>query len=248
MQHWAHLFIHGILHLQGYDHIKEQEAIIMEQLEANILTELGYIEALRAIIYAKTYQKNALTYMPKNEAQLLKTLRHCHHHKIIDQDAMTMIEGVFNVSNMQVRDTMVPRAQMVVIKIEQSLESIVQIISESKHSRFPVICEHKDDILGILLAKDILPYLHSKATPFVLKDLIRPSFVVPESKRLDNLLHDFQAKHSHMAIVVDEYGSVAGLITIEDVLEKLWVILKMKAFKMKMHMLLNSTIQPILLF
>ena len=159
--------------------------------------------------------------MPKSEQQLLKVLKHCYDKKIIDQDAMTMIEGVFNVSNMQVRDSMIPRAQMVFIKLDQPIESVVEAISASKHSRFPVICEHKDDIIGILLAKDILPYLDPKKRPFDIQKLIRPSFVVPESKRLDNLLHDFQAKHSHMAIVVDEYGSVAGLITIEDILEKI---------------------------
>ena len=147
------------------------------------------------------------------------TLHEFRDQKIIDNDALGMIEGVLNVATMQVRDIMIPRAQMVVIDYEANIDNITKTIIESKHSRFPVICEHKDDIKGILLAKDVLNYFHKSEDEFDIKEFIRPVFFVPESKKLDNLLHDFQIKHAHLAIVVDEYGNVAGLVTIEDVIE-----------------------------
>ncbi|MBT4884773.1 MAG: CBS domain-containing protein [Legionellales bacterium] len=158
---------------------------------------------------------------PNSEAQMLKTLHEYVEQKTIDHDSMTMIEGVLNVSKIQVRDTMIPRAQMVILNVEQSLEEITKIIIESKHSRFPVICENKDNIIGFLLAKDLLINFQKPKESFDIKTAIRPAIFVPESKKLDNLLHEFQVKHSHMAIVIDEYGNVAGLVTIEDVLEKI---------------------------
>ena len=150
---------------------------------------------------------------------LTKTLHECRDQKIIDNEALAMIEGVLNVATMQVRDIMIPRAQMVVINFVQNIEDIVNIIIDSKHSRFPIICEHKDDIKGILLAKDVLNHFKKNDENFEIKEYTRPVFFVPESKKLDNLLHEFQVKHAHMAIVVDEYGNVAGLVTIEDVIE-----------------------------
>jgi len=158
---------------------------------------------------------------PNTEAQMLKTLHDCVAQKVIDQDSMTMIEGVLNVSKIKVRDTMIPRAQMVILNVDQSLEEIAKIIIESKHSRFPVICENKDNIIGFLLAKDLLINFQKPKENFNIRSAIRPAIFVPESKKLDNLLHEFQVKHSHMAIVIDEYGNVAGLVTIEDVLEKI---------------------------
>ena len=158
---------------------------------------------------------------PHTEKHMLDMLYGCMEHKVIDQDALTMIEGVLNVSKMQVRDTMVPRAQMVCIQHDMPLEPIAQIITETKHSRFPVIGENKDNIVGVLLAKDLLSYMHKPVDNFSIDMVMRPAIFVPESKKLDNLLHEFQIKHTHMAIVVDEYGNVAGLVTIEDVLEKI---------------------------
>jgi magnesium and cobalt transporter len=158
---------------------------------------------------------------PDTEKHMLDTLHAWLEQKVIDQDALTMIEGVLNVSKMQVRDTMVPRAQMVCLQHDMSLETIAQIITETKHSRFPVIGDNKDHVVGVLLAKDLLSYMHKPVDNFSIDMVMRPAIFVPESKKLDNLLHEFQVKHTHMAIVVDEYGNVAGLVTIEDVLEKI---------------------------
>lgn len=150
---------------------------------------------------------------------LSNTLHDCHKEKVIDSDSLAMIEGVLNVAKMKVRDIMIPRSQMIVINCDQSIEEIAKTIIDSKHSRFPVICENKDDIIGILLAKDLLNYFHSSQNKFEIKEFVREVFFVPESKKLDNLLRDFQIKHSHMALVLDEYGNIAGLVTIEDVIE-----------------------------
>jgi len=133
-----------------------------------------------------------------------------------------MLAGVLEVSETQVREVMVPRSQMVVIDIEQAFDEILALIVESGHSRFPVIGEDRDEILGILLAKDLLRYFGTGATQDVaVRKLLRPASVIPESKRLKALLKEFRASHNHMAIVVDEYGGVAGLLTIEDVLEEI---------------------------
>lgn len=162
---------------------------------------------------------NYFNYKPTNEKQLLKILAHCTTTKIIDKDAMTMIEGVLNVSKMKVRDTMIPRAQMITVERENNIDDITKIITESRHSRFPVVGENKDDILGILLAKDLLSL--TEEDNFDITNILHTTIFVPESKRLDNLLHEFQIKHCHMAIVLDEYGGISGLVTIEDVLEKI---------------------------
>ena len=140
----------------------------------------------------------------------------------LDADEKSMLTGVLEVSATQVRDVMVPRSQMVVIDIEDAFDETLKMIVESGHSRFPVIGEDRDEVLGILLAKDLLRYFGKDAAKEVtIRKLLRPASVIPESKRLNALLKEFRASHNHMAIVVDEYGGVAGLLTIEDVLEEI---------------------------
>jgi magnesium and cobalt transporter len=140
----------------------------------------------------------------------------------LDAEEKSMLTGVLEVSETQVRDVMVPRSQMVVIDIEDEFDEILAMIVESGHSRFPVIGEDRDEVLGILLAKDLLRYFGSDAArELTIRKLLRPASVIPESKRLNALLKEFRASHNHMAIVVDEYGGVAGLLTIEDVLEEI---------------------------
>ena len=140
----------------------------------------------------------------------------------LDAEEKSMLTGVLEVSETQVRDVMIPRSQMIVIDIEQDFDEILAVIIQSGHSRFPVIGEDRDEVLGVLLAKDLLRYFHSEdAKDVPLRKLLRPASVIPESKRLNALLKEFRASHNHMAIVVDEYGGVAGLLTIEDVLEEI---------------------------
>ena len=140
----------------------------------------------------------------------------------LDAEEKSMLTGVLEVSATQVRDVMVPRSQMVVIDIEDEFDEILAMIVESGHSRFPVIGEDRDEVLGVLLAKDLLRYFGSDAArELSIRKLLRPAAVIPESKRLNALLKEFRASHNHMAIVVDEYGGVAGLVTIEDVLEEI---------------------------
>jgi magnesium and cobalt transporter len=140
----------------------------------------------------------------------------------LDADEKSMLAGVLEVSETQVRDVMVPRSQMVVIHIEDAFDQILTTIVESGHSRFPVIGEDRDEVMGILLAKDLLRYFGAEdARDIRITKLLRPAVVIPESKRLNALLKEFRASHNHMAIVVDEYGGVAGLLTIEDVLEEI---------------------------
>ena len=140
----------------------------------------------------------------------------------LDADEKRMLAGVLEVSETQVRDVMIPRSQMVVIDIEQGFDEILKTIVDSGHSRFPVIGEDRDEVLGVLLAKDLLRYSGSDAAEdFSIRRLLRTAAVIPESKRLNALLKEFRASHNHMAIVVDEYGGVAGLLTIEDVLEEI---------------------------
>lgn len=140
----------------------------------------------------------------------------------LDAEEKSMLSGVLDVSEMQAREVMVPRSQMVVIDIEQSFDEILALIIDSGHSRFPVIGEDRDEVLGILLAKDLLRSSgNDVANELTIQKLLRPAAVIPESKRLNALLKEFRASHNHMAIVVDEYGGVAGLLTIEDVLEEI---------------------------
>lgn len=140
----------------------------------------------------------------------------------LDAEEKSMLAGVLEVSETQVRDVMIPRSQMVVIDIEEEFDDILALIVESGHSRFPVIGDDRDEVLGVILAKDLLRYFgKDEAKDMPMKKLLRPATVIPESKRLNALLKEFRASHNHMAIVVDEYGGVAGLLTIEDVLEEI---------------------------
>ena len=155
-------------------------------------------------------------------SRLLESLKESQQKGLIDMDALIMIEGVFQVSEMRVRDIMVPRSHMVVIQKDQSIEKMLSIVSSSGHSRFPVIDESLDEIVGILLAKDLAHYSdEASRKSFELKDILRPAVFVPESKRLNVLLKDFRTSRNHMAVVIDEYSGAAGLVTIEDVLEQI---------------------------
>ena len=158
---------------------------------------------------------------PRDREELKELISESCEKGILDADAVAMIEGALAVSEMQVRDAMVPRSQMVVIPVESSLDEFLPKVLESGHSRFPVIGEDRDEVEGILLAKDLLRHYAKDAAEFNLKALLRPAVVIPESKRLNMLLRDFRSSRNHMAIVVDEYGGVSGLITIEDVLEEI---------------------------
>jgi len=158
---------------------------------------------------------------PKDREQLVDLLRDAGERHLLDEHALTMMEGVLQVAEMQTRDIMVPRAEMVTLSHDNTLEEILPLVTQSGHSRFPVIGEEPNQITGILLAKDLLVYLFQKEKVFKLNDILRPASFVPESKRLNTLLQEFRIKHNHMAIVVDEYGGIAGLVTIEDVLEQI---------------------------
>ena len=155
-----------------------------------------------------------LTREPEDREELLHLLHSAHDRNLFDADALAIIEGALQVSEMQVRDVMVPRAQMDVVCLDDSVEDITRFAIGAAHSRFPVIGENKDDVAGILLAKDLLRVFAGES--FNLRDMLRPAVFVPESKRLNVLLRDFRVSRNHMAIVVDEYGGVAGLVTIED--------------------------------
>lgn len=157
--------------------------------------------------------------IPENRAELLEVLQDAHERNLIDADALSMIEGVFQVSDLCAGDIMVPRAQMDAIDITKPIEEWMPTVLATAHSRFPAVEGDRDKVLGILLAKDLLRYYAEES--FDVRDMLRPAVFIPESKRLNVLLRDFRANHNHMAIVVDEYSGVAGLITIEDVLEQI---------------------------
>jgi len=163
----------------------------------------------------------AFSSQPRDRDELKSILRNACNDGILDADALAMMEGALEVSETQVRDAMIPRAQMVVVSIDADIDEFLPKLVESGHSRFPVVGEDKDEVEGILLAKDLLPHMASGRWTFDLADVIRPAMVIPESKRLNMLLRDFRGGRNHMAIVVDEYGGVSGLITIEDVLEEI---------------------------
>lgn len=164
----------------------------------------------------------ALKGEPRDREQLIQLLREAQARGLFDADAQSMIEGVLAVSDMQVRDILIPRSQMVVVNRNDSPEDIIPVAVESGHSRFPVIGDDRDDVIGVLLAKDLLRYTSKNGSEqFSLRDILRKPVFVPESKRLNVLLKEFRASRNHLAIVVDEYGSVAGMVTIEDVLEQI---------------------------
>ena len=161
-----------------------------------------------------------LTGEPQDRNDLLEVLKEARENRLLDAEALSMIEGVLQVSEMRVRDIMIPRVQMVVVPRDAELETIFPLVTESAHSRFPVITEDRSEVVGILLAKDLLPHALENRTLKV-EEIMRSARFVPESKRLNVLLKEFRTDRNHMAIVVDEYGTAAGLITIEDVLEQI---------------------------
>jgi len=174
-------------------------------------------------IYQKIFRffLNFLTQEPPNREGLIEILRNAENRNLLDADALLMIEGALHVSETHVRDIMVPRVQMIIIDNNAKPEEILKSVVESGHSRFPVIGDSNDEIEGILLAKDLLNYYADPDKNFDIKDVMRPTVFIPESKRLNVLLREFRMSRNHMAIVVDEYNGVAGLVTIEDVIEEI---------------------------
>lgn len=162
----------------------------------------------------------AFTGEPQDRSELVEVLRDAQQRELLNNEALAMLEGVLQVAEMQVRDIMIPRSQMIVIKEDANLDEVLPVIIESGHSRFPVIGSTRDEVKGLLLAKDLLKlYFTNEQAHFNLESILRPTSFVPEGKRLDSLLKDFRRTHNHLAIVADEYGGIAGLVTIEDVLE-----------------------------
>jgi magnesium and cobalt transporter len=160
-----------------------------------------------------------LSRQPEDRDELIELLHSAYQRNLLDADALGMIEGVLQVSEMRVRDIMIPRAQMDIIDISEPPEKFIPFVIETAHSRFPVVDGNKDAVIGILLAKDLLRYYAGEE--FSVRDMLRPAVFIPEAKRLNVLLKDFRSNRNHIAIVVDEYGGVAGLVTIEDVLEQI---------------------------
>ncbi len=159
---------------------------------------------------------------PRSREDIMEVLYEAGESGVLDQDALSIVEGAMQVSDMQVRDVMIPRSQMSMVHLEQSPREFMPLIISSAHSRFPVCGENPDEIVGILLAKDLLPYLlDGTLDQFDLSACMRKPTFIPESKRLNVLLKEFRGTRNHMAIVVDEYGGIAGLVTIEDVLEQI---------------------------
>ena len=175
-------------------------------------TAEGFLDRLKRMVSGKSGDRQ----------HLRKMLRESQKRGLFDSDALAMIEGVLAVSEMQVRDIMIPRSQMVMVAQDATLESILPVITESAHSRFPVMGDNQDEVVGILLAKDLLTYfVQGNTESFSVRDILRPVVFIPNSKRLNVLLKDFRSSRNHMAIVVNEYGGVDGLVTIEDVLEQI---------------------------
>jgi len=165
---------------------------------------------------------NIFTDSVSDTKSLVDFLRKAEKNQVIDAEGLSIIEGALQVSNMQVREIMIPRSQVVTIDATDSPDQIIPKVIDAGHSRFPVIGDSKDDVIGILLAKDLLPLvIDGESRKFNLKDVLRPATVVPESKRLNVLLKEFREKKNHMAVVIDEYGGMAGVVTIEDVLEQI---------------------------
>jgi Putative Mg2+ and Co2+ transporter CorC len=156
---------------------------------------------------------------PKDKDELIEVIREAEENELIDPDTLDMIEGVMDIADQRVRDIMIPRSQIVTIKDNFTLDECLDIISEHGHSRYPVISEDRDHIEGVLLAKDLLIYIRQGVNNFDLKKILRPTVVVPESKRVDHMLKEFRMQRYHMAMAIDEFGGVSGLVTIEDILE-----------------------------
>lgn len=162
----------------------------------------------------------ALLREPQDREQLVDLLRDAEQRELLDSDALAMIEGVLQVSEMKVRDIMIPRTQMTSIDEDQDIHQFLPTVIESGHSRFPVLSDNQNKVVGIIHAKDLLKY-SDDSVEFSMRDILRPAVIVPESKRLDVLLKEFRANRNHMAIVIDEYGSLSGFVTIEDILEQI---------------------------
>jgi len=159
---------------------------------------------------------------PSNNEQIIQLLRNAEKSNVLNKDTLEMIEGAFQVSKIQVKNIMIPRSHMVVVREDATLQDMLPIIIDSAHSRFPVVGDSRDEVLGILLAKDLLRFfIEGKQEEFNLDDVLRPAVIVPESKKVNTLLSEFKDGRNHMAIVVDEYSSISGLVTIEDVLEQI---------------------------
>jgi magnesium and cobalt transporter len=159
---------------------------------------------------------------PTDTKSLLELLRNAEQDKVLDADELSIIEGALQVSSMQVRDIMIPRSQVVTVSAKLPADKIIELVIQASHSRFPVVGDNVDNVMGVLLAKDLLPLsLSGSNDKFDIKDVVRPATFVPESKRLNVLLQEFRETRHHMAIVIDEYGSVSGAVTIEDVLEQI---------------------------
>jgi magnesium and cobalt transporter len=166
--------------------------------------------------------RQALLRVPADNEQLVELLRSTQGNNLFDADALAMIEGVLQVDDMQVRDIMIPRSQVVMLDRDASPDVLLRTVVESGHSRFPVIGESRNEVVGILLAKDLLLYAYERTDNHLnIRDILRPAIFIPESKRLNVLLKEFRSSRNHMAMVVDEYGGVAGMVTIEDVLEQI---------------------------
>lgn len=165
--------------------------------------------------------KHFLQIEPKNKEELISLLRDAQLRSLIDAETLAMIESVILLSQMKVRDVMLPKQQMTCVPHDAQLAEVITIVTESGHSRFPVTGENKDEVIGILHAKDLLRYQSQAESSLDLTDIVRQATVVPESKRLDFLLSEFRSNRNHMAIVVDEYGSVAGFVTLEDIIEQI---------------------------
>ena len=170
----------------------------------------GWLERISALLLRE----------PEDREQLIALLRSAYERQLLDSDALSMIEGVLQVAEMQARDIMIPRAQMDMIDVAEAPDKFVPLVIQTNHSRFPVFEADRDHVIGILLANDLLRY-YAGEEEFNVRQMLRPAVFIPESKQLNVLLKDFRANRNHMAIVVDEYGGVAGLVTIEDVLEQI---------------------------
>jgi magnesium and cobalt transporter len=164
---------------------------------------------------------HAVSGEPKSREELLKVIKEAADNQLLDQEALSIIEGAMDVSVQQVREILVPRSQMVVVKIDDQAADFLPKMIASGHSRFPVIGDSIDDIRGVLLAKDLMPFVLEGLENFRLENIIRPANIIPESKRLNILLREFRENRYHMALVIDEYGGISGLVTIEDILEEI---------------------------
>lgn len=165
--------------------------------------------------------KQFLQVEPRNREELINLLRDAQIRALIDSETLGMIEGVIQFAQMRVRDIMLPKKQMTCVSQADSLQQVIDTVSSSGHSRFPVTGENQDEVIGILHAKDLLRYQALNNSEFDLHDIVRTATFVPESKRLDLLLSEFRSNRNHMALVVDEYGAISGFVTIEDIIEQI---------------------------